>query len=74
MTQPTQVLRQARDLVAGGWCQGISARREDGSNGQCDRQKRLCFLYYGCLDGRHVATVMIRGAICMTATASCVAL
>ena len=29
MTQPIEMLRQARDLVARGWCQRVPARRED---------------------------------------------
>ena len=49
MTQPIEMLRQARDLVARGWCQGISARREDGGTVNSTDKSACAFCTTGAL-------------------------
>ena len=50
MTQPTQMLRQARDLVARGWCQGVPARREDDMRARATEERACKWCATGALE------------------------
>lgn len=49
MTQPIEMLRQARDLVASGWCQGVYSRNEDGHKANAFGEEACDFCATGSL-------------------------